>query len=193
MGRAVTGRRGELRIIGGDWRSRRLRFPAGAGLRPTPDRVRETLFNWLGPRVIGARALDLFAGSGALGLEALSRGASRVDFVERRRPAVEALRANLALLGGGSRADVVCAEALSWLRRAAGPWDLVFIDPPFDSDLAGQAMDILAGGERLNAGARIYFECRRGAGLAGPWRVLRRTCAGDVEGTLLVAGEGGSA
>src|SRR5215216_3941131 len=106
-----------LRIIGGAWRGRRFRFPAGE-IRPTPDRVRETLFNWLASRITGARCLDLFAGSGALGLEALSRGAADVVFVERERRAATAIEA-LLQEWGATNARVVCADALAWLRGAS--------------------------------------------------------------------------
>jgi 16S rRNA (guanine966-N2)-methyltransferase len=127
-----------LRIIGGTWRGRRLRFPAGALIRPTPDRVRETLFNWLGARVPGARCLDLFAGSGALGLEALSRGAAHVTFVERDAGAVRELRARLAEWGARD-ALVERGDALAFLAQRAHPFDIVFLDPPFASGLLAVA------------------------------------------------------
>src|SRR5512134_933490 len=126
----MTGGGNQLRIIGGRWRSRRLRFPPLPGLRPTPDRVRETLFNWLTPVIAGARCLDLFAGSGALGIEALSRGAAAVTFVERHPQAVRGLRANLAQLRAeGARVEQ--ADALLWLRQAPQPFTVVFLNPPF--------------------------------------------------------------
>lgn len=134
---------GVVRIIGGEWRGTRLPVADVAGLRPTADRVRETLFNWLQPRIVGARVLDLFAGSGALGLEAVSRGAREAVLVERD-PGLEAsLRQSVARLPGGERARVVRADALAWLRAAPTPdapapdvrFDLVFLDPPFAHDL----------------------------------------------------------
>lgn len=120
----------QLRIIGGTWRGRRFRFPPLPEIRPTPDRVRETLFNWLGSQVSGARCLDLFAGSGALGLEALSRGAAEVVFVERDRTAARELAARLAEWGAkGARVEQ--RDALQFLHGAARPFDIVFLDPPF--------------------------------------------------------------
>ena len=115
-----------LRIIGGEWRGLRLNFPDNvAHLRPTPDRVRETLFNWLTSRIQGAHCLDLFAGSGALGLEALSRGASHCTFVDNAAAAAEAVRSHLSQLNADQRATVVCGNALQW---QGAPFDVVFID-----------------------------------------------------------------
>jgi len=161
---AVQNRPNTLRIIGGEWRSRRIRFPGLTGLRPTPDRVRETLFNWLAPDVGGSRCLDLFAGSGALGLEALSRGAASVAFVEREREAADRLRETVNELAPG-RAMVVQADALAWLRGEAQPFDIVFVDPPFDSGLLPAAMRALESGGWLAPEARIYLE---GPARAGP-------------------------
>lgn len=150
---------GKLRIIAGQWRGRKFSVPDRPGLRPTGDRARETLFNWLGPRTIGARVLDLFAGSGALGLEAASRGASRVVLVELDREAVERLRAGPLSWPGAEVLEVVHADALAWLPRATGPFDLVLLDPPFDSDLLGPALEqLLARPELLSTGASIYVE-----------------------------------
>src|SRR4051812_13761804 len=119
-----------LRIIGGTWRGRRLRFPPQEEIRPTPDRVRETLFNWLGTHVVGARCLDLFAGSGALGLEALSRGAAHVTFVERDAVAARELRARLTEWGAVG-AQVEQMEAMRFLGGTPQPFEIVFLDPPF--------------------------------------------------------------
>jgi 16S rRNA (guanine966-N2)-methyltransferase len=137
---------GYVRIIGGRWRGARLPVVHAAGLRPTSDRVRETLFNWLQARLPGARVLDLFAGSGALGLEALSRGASEAILVEREPNAAEQLRANVERLHAGSEAHVIRTDALGLLRTPLhGRFDVVFIDPPFDSgDLWRQALALLA-------------------------------------------------
>ena len=189
----MSKRIGELRIIGGVWRSRRIRFPGDPGLRPTPDRVRETLFNWLGPWVEGRRVLDLFAGSGALGLEALSRGAAEAVFVERSRVAADALRANATALGA-SGATVVCNEALDFLRRERreeGGFDLVFIDPPYASDLARPALERLLSGHILREGGYVYLEQGDHARIAGiseicpGLRVCREVRAGTVYGCLL--------
>ena len=131
-----------LRIIAGTWRGRRLRFPAGTNVRPTADRVRETLFNWLGTRIDGTRCLDLYAGTGMLGLEALSRGAREAWFVERDRRLASHLGEQLGILAGNGR--VFCEKVESFLRRPPGSgFDLVFIDPPYatavDAAIAGLA------------------------------------------------------
>lgn len=147
-----------LRIIGGDWRGRRLSVPAGSDVRPTPDRVRETLFNWLQAGLPGARCLDLFAGSGALGLEALSRGAEHVVFVEREERLREVLRENIgALPGAEQRSTLVADDALGYLARAGPSFDLVFVDPPYQSRLVPRVLRALAEG-RLAPGGRGYVE-----------------------------------
>ncbi len=143
----------QLRIIGGEWRSRRLRFPAIDGLRPTMDRVRETVFNWLQQDVEGCRVLDAFAGSGALGFEALSRGAKDVIFLEKHPAAAVQLKENLQTLGA-SNAQVWATDALVWLTQNPEPFDLVFLDPPFGKNLLQPAMDSL----QLLPGALIYIE-----------------------------------
>jgi 16S rRNA (guanine966-N2)-methyltransferase len=171
-----------LRIIGGSWRGRKLRFPRTGEIRPTPDRVRETLFNWLDGRVAGARCLDLFAGSGALGLEALSRGAAHVTFVEHDAAAVRELQARLAQWGAVG-AEVERADALRYLERGARPFDVAFLDPPFASPLLGTAAERLEAGGWLAPGARIYVECAARDGLpplpAG-WAALKAKQAGEV-------------
>ncbi len=176
-----------LRIIGGAWRGRKLRFPPSAEIRPTPDRVRETLFNWLGARTQGARALDLFAGSGALGLEALSRGASHVTFVERDAVAARELRARLAEWQAGD-AVVVHGDALRYLVGEARPFGLVFLDPPFATGLLSEAARLLDERGWLADGALIYVECAARAGpppLPGRWRMLKAKRAGEVGYHLL--------
>ncbi len=155
--KSMRRRGGELRIVGGAWRSRRIRFPGAAQLRPTPDRVRETVFNWLGPWVEGRRVLDLFAGSGAMGFEALSRGAAEVVFVERSRVVAAALKENAAVLGAAG-ASVVCADALDFLDRAGDGFDLAFIDPPYSSRLMQPALDRLVSRGLLRKGGYIYVE-----------------------------------
>ena len=176
-----------LRIIGGTWRGRKLRFPASAAIRPTPDRVRETLFNWLGMTIHGARCLDLFAGSGALGLEALSRGAAQVTFVERDAAAAHALRERL-LEWQAQDARVERSDALRYLSGDARPFDIVFLDPPYASELLGRCAALLDERHWLAAGARIYVECAAREGLpplpAG-WRPLKAKRAGEVGYHLL--------
>ncbi|MES1951511.1 putative methyltransferase [Salinisphaera sp. S4-8] len=172
-----------VRIIGGQWRGRRLPVAVADGLRPTPDRVRETLFNWLAPRIEGARCVDLFAGTGALGLEALSRGAAHVQFVDRDRQAITALRTTLETLAAGERATLVQADALTLTLTAPAP-DIVFIDPPFAAQLhAGALAAVIA---QLRPNARIYLEYPAAQGdeilamLADRAHVLRQKRAGQV-------------
>lgn len=183
--------RNQLRIIAGQWRSRRLTFPDVPDLRPTADRVRETLFNWLQARVPGARCLDLYAGSGACGLEALSRGAASVLFVERSRVAADALHANLGLLGAdGGR--VLCRDVETWLAAdpvAAGqpPVDLVFMDPPYASGRLMPVCHALEASGLLADQARVFLEAGGDldeARLPEGWEVLRRGRAGKVQYVL---------
>ena len=172
----------QLRIIGGQWRGRKLRFADGAGLRPTTDRVRETLFNWLQGLLDGARCLDLYAGSGALGLEALSRGAAEVVFLETNPRAVQELRDNLSLLKVG-QAQVLPLDALAYLRQPARPFDVVFVDPPFGQGLLQDSLDRLSQGGWLAAEARIYIEhAAKGEAfdLPADWELLRSKQAGQV-------------
>lgn len=146
---------GAVRIIGGRWRGTRLQVPDLPGLRPTADRARETLFNWLQPVLPGARVLDLFAGSGALGLEALSRGAAQALLVERDAGLVRALEGSVARLG--AQAEVVHADALAFLHAPLhGHFDIVFVDPPFQAGLWPQVLDLL--GPWLAPGAWLYLE-----------------------------------
>lgn len=159
-----SGRRavGQLRIIGGQWRGRKLRFNEVDSLRPTGDRIRETLFNWLAPVIAGASCLDLFAGSGALGLEALSRGAASVTMIERHPAAVSALQENCQLLQADG-ADILAADALNWLEntRPETPFDIVFLDPPFGAGLLNPCLKLLLRPGLLAAGAYIYIESDR--------------------------------
>lgn len=175
-------RSNRLRIIAGRWRGRPLAFSDAEGLRPTGDRIRETLFNWLQAYVPGARCLDLFAGSGALGLEALSRGAETAVFVERARPAAEAIRANLAKFSAtGGR--VLQADALRFLQGPAERFDIVFIDPPFGSDIIGSCCELLEQRGWLAPGALIYIEqdrSRSAPQLPDNWTLHRQAHAGQV-------------
>jgi 16S rRNA (guanine966-N2)-methyltransferase len=135
---------GHVRIIGGEWRGTRLPVVDAPGLRPSADRVRETLFNWLQPKMVGARVLDLFAGSGALGLEALSRGAREAWLVERDPRQAELLRDSVTRLKAGDRAHVAQADALAWLRAPLhGRFDVVFLDPPFAAGLWPEVLPAL--------------------------------------------------
>ena len=171
-----------MRIIGGTWKKSVLRFPAIDGLRPTPDRVRETLFNWLGQDLSGLNCLDLFAGSGALGFESASRGASRVVLIERDMEAVRALRANAARLSA-TVLEILCADAPAWLASAKERFDVVFLDPPFRQNGLPEALARLPG--VLNPGARVYVEAPEALGSELGWRELRRSRAGAVSYQLL--------
>ena len=176
---------GRVRIIGGQWRGRKLEVPDAPGLRPTPDRVRETLFNWLAGRIQGAHCLDLFAGSGVLGLEALSRGAGYCDFVDISRLATEGIYKHLALLDAASRAAVHCQNGLQW---QGGPADIVFLDPPFTADLLGPALKHLENTGILASDAQIYVEMGSGEKppvLPPSMAVLRDKTAGGVRYLLL--------
>ena len=153
---AVSGK-GRVRIIAGTWRRRQLSFPAIPGLRPTPDRVRETLFNWLGHRVVGAHCVDLFAGSGALGLEAASRGAASVTLVEQDQRLCRWLREQLVSLRA-STVTVAQQTAAAFLAKAATPLDLVFLDPPFNTRLLGETLALLSHHSTIGPETRIYIE-----------------------------------
>jgi 16S rRNA (guanine966-N2)-methyltransferase len=174
--------RNRVRIIGGAWRSRLISFPARTDLRPTPDRVRETLFNWLGQDLTGKTCLDLFAGSGALGLEAASRGAKRVVMVERDAGAFHALQANVAALKAVA-VELKRADALEFLRADDGTYDVVFLDPPFRADYLPQVLPALI--PRLAAGAMVHVEAPRAPALPPQWEVWRNGRAGAVTHQLL--------
>lgn len=152
------GKRSQLRIIGGQWRGRKLSFVPEPGLRPTTDRIRETLFNWLAPHIHGARCVDLFAGSGALGLEALSRGAACCDFVDSSPGAARQIRQQLEALGAEQLGSCHCALAEQFLKQAQGSFDLVFVDPPFGGILAAATCHSLQNSGLLAAGALVYVE-----------------------------------
>ena len=154
----------QIRIVGGLHRGRRLRFADLPGLRPSGDRVRETLFNWLQPIIEGARCLDLFAGSGALGLEAASRGAAQVVMVDRSSDVIRQLRENVHAVGL-AHAEVVRADALQWLGHATGVFDVVFLDPPFADDLLPEACRLLLERRCLKRGGMVYLEADAGTGL----------------------------
>jgi 16S rRNA (guanine966-N2)-methyltransferase len=175
---------GKLRIIGGSLRGSRLAVPERPGLRPTPDRVRETLFNWLMPVIDGAQCLDLFAGTGALGIEALSRGAAGVDFVETDPGLAEGLRANLARLR--QDAQVHGGDALRYLEQARHRYDIVFLDPPFAADLWGAAACALESHACLREVAWIHVESPRTAEFSLPqnWVPHRDGHAGEVRFAL---------
>lgn len=184
-----------IRIIGGQWRSRILDFPDGEGLRPTGNRIRETLFNWLGQTLHDRRCLDLFAGSGALGFEAASRGAQEVLLVEKSREAEQALRANAQRLDAAN-CRIVRGDALAFLESNRVLFDVIFLDPPFASGLMGQALAALP--SHLAADGFVYAEW--GSALPEllatmpetPWHVARQGQAGVVHFGLLTLCKGAS-
>ena len=179
-----------LRIIGGQWRGRKLSFPEANGLRPTSDRVRETLFNWLAPRLAGARCLDLFAGSGALGIEALSRGAAHCDFIDAEPRAIQTINAHLNTLSALDRGHCHSGSALSFLATA-GKYDIIFVDPPFAAGLAPGVLNAILAGHCLAADGRLYLEQGRDNSdpLDPRFEVLRDKFAGDVHFRLLCVAE----
>ena len=172
-----------VRIVGGEWRSRVIRFPATAVLRPTPDFVRERLFNWLGQELAGRRCLDLFAGSGALGFEALSRGAAEVVMVESARLVHRSLLATAAALGAGTRLKLVLGDALHFLAAPPHRFDVVFVDPPYSSGLAVKVLERLPAA--LAPGAAVYVESDAAFAVTPSWRVTREGRAGAVYHRLM--------
>jgi len=166
-----------VRIVGGEWKRRFVTFQAAPGLRPTPDAVRETLFNWLGQDLTGLACLDLFAGSGVLGFEAASRGAAQVTLVERDARAFAALRDNATVLGG-DRLELVRADAVKFLSRASRRYDLLFLDPPYGQGwierIAPRLDSVLA------PEARIYAEAEHPVPRIGDWQSVRSGQAGQV-------------
>lgn len=181
-----------LRIIGGQWRSRKLSFPDAPGLRPTPDRIRETLFNWLQADIHGARCLDLFAGSGALGIEALSRGADKVAFVDTQKNAVSQLQQNLALLKvDQDNAQVYQLDAKTYLQNQArvdAPFDIVFLDPPYRKGLLNDALRLLQIKGLITKNSLIYLEHESEESYS--WedygvRILKEAQSGQVKSFLM--------
>ncbi len=179
---AQTSGRLLLRIIGGEWRGRKIRFPPVEAIRPTPDRVRETLFNWLQADTPGSRCLDLFAGSGVLGLEALSRGATRVVFVDSDRAVARHIGQTLAELGC-TRGEVVHADAAAYLAGPVEPFDMVFLDPPYAAHALADTCRRIDERGWLRRGGLAYLE---DAATGGPpalppgWTLLRSKRAGEV-------------
>ena len=196
QGKSQTGR---LRIVAGNWRSRLLDIADVEGLRPTSERIRETLFNWLAPHIAGAKCLDLFAGTGALGLEALSRGARHTTFVEQSAVAVRQLEKNITLLvggpdpvGGPSGPNIIRGDALDYLRSGDGPFDIVFLDPPFAADLLGETCRLLAESKLLVDGAFVYLEMDRSQeepSFPDSWEVTKNKTAGNVRYMLVKTGK----
>lgn len=179
-----------VRIIGGEWRRRVLRFPDAEGLRPTPDRVRETLFNWLGQDLDGLACLDLFAGSGVLGFEAASRGAARVVMVEQAARVAASLRENARLLRAESRVEIAQADAVKFassLVQRGSRFDVVFLDPPYNKGWIDRIVPLLPG--LLKDDGLLYVEAESALESCGSWRTIRSGNAGQVFYHLMRNGE----
>lgn len=189
-----AGARGQLRIIGGRFRGRRLPVPSQSGLRPTSDRTRETLFNWLAPVIEGSRCLDCFAGAGALGFEAASRGASRVSMIERANAVARLLEANAALLRADA-VEVITADAERWLsEQPVQPYTIVFLDPPFALGMLANACDTLQRRGWVTTASLIYLETDASVGfpaLPTGWTLTRDKRAGQVRYGLAQVGRDG--
>jgi len=178
---------GRLRIVAGKWRSRLLPVADELGLRPTPERIRESLFNWLASTIEGSRCLDLFAGTGALGFEALSRGAGEVVFVDNSARAAALLKASTKMLDARD-ARIHEVDAISYLQGDHKPFDIVFLDPPFTADLLGDLCRLLDEGRWLAEGARVYLEQARERpwpGLPDGWTIINDKTAGQVRYALV--------
>ena len=175
-----------LRIIGGEWRSRKLQFPDANGLRPTSGKIRETLFNWLGHKVLGANVLDMFAGSGALGFEALSRGAASVALVEKDRKVAEQLKQNCQILQT-TNAQVINADTIAWSLDAKQSFDLVFVDPPFAADLAQRCLEVCQS-SLVGLDGLVYLEIAKDQQVDIPeeFEVIKDKSSGNVRYQLLV-------
>jgi 16S rRNA (guanine966-N2)-methyltransferase len=178
----VNSSKGRIRIIGGQYRGRRIAVPERDNLRPTPDRVRETLFNWLGQTMEGRSCLDLFAGSGALGFEAASRGAARVVMVENDRSVFAALSKTSVAIGA-RQVELVCDDAFAYLNRTRERFDVVFLDPPFRQNALPALLEALPA--LLAPGARVYIEAAQPLEPDASWRELKRARAGHVSYQLL--------
>jgi 16S rRNA (guanine966-N2)-methyltransferase len=174
--------KGKIRIIAGEFRGRRIEVAQKPDLRPTPDRVRETLFNWLGQWLDGAVCLDLFAGSGALGFEAASRGAARVVMVESDSMVFSSLVKTKNLLDA-RQVELVSGDAFEYLKGTRDAFDVVFLDPPFRQNAAPAVLERLP--ERLARGGRVYVEAATPLEPPPPWRELKRSRAGQVSFQLL--------
>jgi len=183
-----------IRIIGGHHRGQKFPFPDVSGLRPTSDRIRETLFNWISPVIAGARCLDLFAGSGALAFEAISRGASEVIMVEQSSVAVRQLRTNLGLFKT-DQSSIVQADALSYLDSITKPFDIIFLDPPFAQDVLQRCIDTINRLHLFNEQTQIYLEAPKNATLPklpDGWQWYRNKTAGNVGYHLIHCYQSGS-
>jgi len=180
---------GKIRIIAGKWRGRKLDVFDSPGLRPTPDRVRETLFNWLQQEVVAARCLDLFAGTGALAFEALSRGATEVIMVESNPKIIESLRQQAETLGSENH-TIQLADAISWLKQGIKGFDIIFIDPPFGQGYIEKCCAIIREDSLLNDNGLVYIESEKNISVPAGWRTMKQSKAGQVQCMLLEQKQG---
>ena len=179
-----------IRVIGGKWRGRNITLPNNSVIRPTPNRVRETLFNWLQPNIVGANCLDLFAGSGVLGVESLSRGASYIKFVDMNQDYLRSIRKSLELFGEEGSADFVCGDAMSSIGIGEDVFDIVFIDPPYHEDLLIPALETISNCKNVAKRALIYCEKHKKDNIIIPdnLQVMKHKQYASVEFFLLEKG-----
>jgi 16S rRNA (guanine966-N2)-methyltransferase len=180
----MGGKPSKIRIIAGKWRGRKLEVVDAPGLRPTPDRVRETLFNWIQQEIVGARCLDLFAGTGALGFEALSRDASEVIMIESDAKAVEYLNQHAKLLKSENQ-TIQLANAMSWLKQGAKGFDIIFLDPPFKQGYIEKCCAIIKDESLLNANGLVYIESEKHLDIPEGWQIKKQKDAGQVQSLLI--------
>jgi len=177
----------KIRIIAGKWRGRKLEVIDSPGLRPTPDRVRETLFNWIQQEIVGARCLDLFAGTGVLAFEALSRDASEVVLVESDPKIVESLKQHAETLGSENH-TIQLADALSWLKQGIKGFDIIFLDPPFNQGYIEKCCALIIEESLLNVNGLVYIESEKNLALPDGWQLKKQKNAGQVQSLLIEPG-----
>lgn len=175
---------GKVRIIAGKWRGRKLDVIDAPGLRPTPDRLRETLFNWIQQEIVGARCLDLFAGTGALGFEALSRDAAEVVMIESDPKIVESLKLHAELLKSENHI-IELADGLSWIKPGIRPFDIIFLDPPFRQDYIVKCCDLIIKESLLNPHGLVYIESEKNLKMPNGWQIKKQKTAGQVQLALV--------
>ncbi len=175
---------GKIRLIAGKWRGRKLDVIDSPGLRPTPDRIRETLFNWLQQEIVGARCLDLFAGTGALAFEALSRGAAEVVMVESNPKIIESLKQHAETLGSEGH-SIQLADATNWMQQGIKGFDIIFLDPPFGQGYIEQCCTIISEQSLLNERGLVYIESEKNLSLPDGWKIRKQMKAGNVLSALI--------
>ena len=186
----ASAKSGRVRIIGGKWKRRIITFPDNRSLRPSPDAVRETLFNWINLDLHGAHCLDLFAGSGVLGFEAVSRGAASAVLVESDARACRSIRESIQVLGAEPEIELYAGRVESFLARTDQKFELVFMDPPFRANLAGKICSILDNHGLCLAGAKVYIESAKSnlpLPIPASWNIIRESTRGSVQSTLVQA------